>query len=499
MALLTPNTVYTMNGVKISEKIIPDGTVWKDAVKAKAAGFAAGSLYKKQAKLSGGTGKGKFVTIHNTNDLANVYDDGEQYTRATYNENMNSSRVHFYTDDTGAWQNLKAGTGLCPADPVGGAEVSWHSGDGSVADGGNMTSLSIEIIMNESPEHDAIAKDNGARIAAWLLWKHGLTIDKLVTHTYWVNKSAGKTFPDVDTQCTNPISGKKWCPSYIFGSSNAATAKKNWLAFKAIVKGYLDKLNADSSGSSVEGYTAISGEAKATVGQLKAYIKARNPNVPDSVLEMASLYLTEGAGEGIRGDVAFAQSCLETGNFGFAGSAVTLDQNNFCGMGVTANGMKGNSFDTPQLGIRAQIQHLKAYANTAALKGECVDPRFKYVTRGSAEYVEWLGQKENPNGKGWATGAGYGEKILTILKAILSTKEPKPEVESEEPVKRYNKISDMPKYAQPTIIKMVDAGIIGGAGTAKDENNRPADLDLSIDMIRVFVTNDRAGLYDKIT
>ena len=51
-----------------------------------------------------------------------------------------------------------------------------------------------------------------------------------------------------------------------------------------------------------------------------------------------------------------------------------------------------------------------------------IDPRFRYVTRGSAEYVEWLGQKENPNGKGWATGKGYGEKILTILNAVIGTK-----------------------------------------------------------------------------
>ena len=90
-------------------------------------------------------------------------------------------------------------------------------------------------------------------------------------------------------------------------------------------------------------------------------------------------------------------------------------------MGVTANGMKGNSFSTPQLGIRAQVQHLKAYASTEPLKGECIDPRFKYVARGCAEVVEWLGQKENPQGKGWATGAGYGEKIIVILKAILAT------------------------------------------------------------------------------
>ena len=57
-------------------------------------------------------------------------------------------------------------------------------------------------------------------------------------------------------------------------------------------------------------------------------------------------------------------------------------------MGVTSNGMRGNSFDTPQLGIRAQVQHLKAYASTVDLKNECVDPRFKYVTRGSIDGKE---------------------------------------------------------------------------------------------------------------
>ena len=84
-------------------------------------------------------------------------------------------------------------------------------------------------------------------------------------------------------------------------------------------------------------------------------------------------------------------------------------------MGVTSNGMKGNSFDTPQLGIRAQVQHLKAYASTVDLKNECVDPRFKYVARGCAEYVEWLGQQENPNGGGWAAGSDYGEKLRKLL------------------------------------------------------------------------------------
>ncbi len=108
--------------------------------------------------------------------------------------------------------------------------------------------------------------------------------------------------------------------------------------------------------SGTDGHTKIMGEAAATAEQMKAYLKAKNPKVPQSVLGMVPLYLSEGKAEGVRGDIAFAQSCLETGNFTFSGSAVTLSQNNFCGMGVTSNGMKGNSFGTPQLGIRAQVQ-----------------------------------------------------------------------------------------------------------------------------------------------
>lgn len=425
MALLTPNATATVLGVKVNEKIIPDGTRWQDATKAKNAGFAAGALYKAE-KLICGTGKPTSVTIHNTGDLAGVYDDAEQYTRATFNQNMNSSRVHYFVDDVGAWQNLRAGTGLFPADPVGKAEVSWHAGDGSVQDGGNVTSLSIEIIMGETAATDKIAYDNGARLAAWLLHKHGLTVDNLVTHTYWVNKMAGKSLADKDAACTNPISGKKWCPTYIFNSNNAATAKKNWLAFVAVVKGYLDELNGTQSAPSAPAApasgTKIMGKAVATADQMRAYVKAKNPSVAQSVIDMIPYYISEGEAEGVRGDVAFAQSCLETGNFGFAGSAVTLDQNNFCGMGVTSNGMKGNSFATPQLGIRAQIQHLKAYASNDALKQTCIDPRFGYVTRGCAETVEHLGQQENPDGKGWATGAGYGSKILSILDAVIATK-----------------------------------------------------------------------------
>lgn len=171
----------------------------------------------------------------------------------------------------------------------------------------------------------------------------------------------------------------------------------------------------------------IMGKAKATAEQMQAYIKKVNPAVSKSVIDMIKYYISEGEAEGVRGDIAFAQSCLETGNFTFSGSAVTLDQNNFAGIGVTQNGMKGNSWATPRLGIRAQIQHLKAYASTERLFRKCVDPRFTYVVRGCAEFVEWLGIQENPHRYGWAAGSGYGTKIINILNAILGT-----ESESED-------------------------------------------------------------------
>lgn len=172
------------------------------------------------------------------------------------------------------------------------------------------------------------------------------------------------------------------------------------------------------------GYTKIASSSIATAEQMATYVRAKNPNVAQSVVNMIPLYLSEGIVEGIAGDIAFAQSCVETGNFSFPQdtSKVTIGQNNFAMMGVVSADSKGESFSTPQIGIRAQVQHLKAYANSEALVGACVDPRFKYVTRGSAPYVEWLGMQENPQGKGWAASAGYGKKILDVLKAVRATK-----------------------------------------------------------------------------
>ncbi len=202
-------------------------------------------------------------------------------------------------------------------------------------------------------------------------------------------------------------------------ASNHGDVEHLWSKFGLSMEQFRKDIKAAmEGGSAADSLTAIMGKARATAGQMASYLKKKNPSVPQSVLDMIPLYLSEGEAEGVRGDIAFAQSCLETGNFTFSGSAVNLKQNNFCGLGVTQRGKTGLSFESAQLGIRAQIQHLKAYASTDKLRNVLADPRFRYVKRGCAPYVEWLGQKENPQGKGWAAGEKYGEKILSILKAI---------------------------------------------------------------------------------
>ena len=136
--------------------------------------------------------------------------------------------------------------------------------------------------------------------------------------------------------------------------------------------------------------------------------------VPLTIL--AELFLEEGYIEGIRGDIAFCQSIKETGWFRFGGQ-VLPEQNNFAGIGATNNSPvgKGAWFESARLGVRAQIQHLKAYANDEALANPCIDPRFGLVTRGAADN-QWTGL----NGRWAVPGDGYGESILALWEEMYN-------------------------------------------------------------------------------
>ena len=182
--------------------------------------------------------------------------------------------------------------------------------------------------------------------------------------------------------------------------------------------------------------TAIMGKAQATAQQMALFCRSKNstPQLTSCSLEqLAEMFIEEGEAEGVRGDVAFAQSLHETGYFKFGG-IVLPTQNNYAGIGALNGNATGQaaSFPDPCTGVRAQIQHLKAYASTEALVNECVDPRFSLVARGVAPYVEWLGAADNPQGRGWAVpGAGYGANIVKLLGQIMAQETPQAPAEPE--------------------------------------------------------------------
>lgn len=339
----------------------------------------------------------QYIVVHNTDNFA-AGADALAHAKAQYNGNLSTS-VHYYTDDKDTVYQAATHNRGC-----------WHVGvnygGGLYGTVNNRNSIGVEMCVQAGYDFNK-AFANTVEFVRQLMVETGIPADRVVQH--------------YDVCAKN-------CPSQI-------RKKGLWEEFKKQV----------GSGDSAQkeeicGYTKIIGKAVASVKQMQEYIRAKNPTVAQSILDMIPLYLSEGEAEGVRGDIAFAQSCLETGNFGFSGTAVTLEQNNFCGMGVTSNGEKGNSFDTAQSGVRAQIQHLKAYADKADLVHELVDPRFKYVVRGSAAYVEWLGIQENPQGKGWAAGAGYGAKVLAILKGIIGETGSEDSAQSIQPMSGYVKV-----------------------------------------------------------
>ncbi len=187
---------------------------------------------------------------------------------------------------------------------------------------------------------------------------------------------------------------------------------------------------SSSSSSSRKASELIAGEPQTTTAQMKAYYKARGVTYPSSVYskkgastidKFVKIVYEEAEDEGIRPEVVFAQICRETSFLQFGGQ-VKAKQCNFAGLGVTGGDTSGETFDNVRQGVRAQVQHLKAYANTESLAHSKVDPRFDFVKRGSAQYVEWLGIQENPNGSGWASEENYGYGLVdNFIKVMLAT------------------------------------------------------------------------------
>jgi hypothetical protein len=163
----------------------------------------------------------------------------------------------------------------------------------------------------------------------------------------------------------------------------------------------------------------IMGKGQIPQEKLIDFVLSHNPWAePDFVSNLADYYVIEARAEGVNYDIAFVQMCLETGFLSYGG-LVTADMNNFCGLGSTGlpdtNGVpeRGLAFPDPQTGVRAHIQHLKAYATSDTLNQDVADPRYRYVRKGSAPTIHGLAGT-------WATDIAYAAKLGVIMQRLYT-------------------------------------------------------------------------------
>ena len=218
------------------------------------------------------------------------------------------------------------------------------------------------------------------------------------TTNHYYNK--GHAADDESTVLTKPNTSK---PS----TNNTASDKTSIMgATQTSVAQMVRYYNSKSSG-----YDTFTGENKKYNGSLAK-------GGASTIEQFAQIVYEEAKAEGVRAEVVFAQCMLETGFLKYGGD-VLPNQYNFAGIGATG-AVHGASFENVRVGVRAHVQHLKAYASLDGLTQQCVDPRFNLVARGCAQYVEWLGMKENPKGYGWASAKNYGPNIVNMVINLLS-------------------------------------------------------------------------------
>ncbi|MCX6281446.1 MAG: glucosaminidase domain-containing protein [Bacteroidetes bacterium] len=155
----------------------------------------------------------------------------------------------------------------------------------------------------------------------------------------------------------------------------------------------------------------IMAQGKASPEIMKSFL-IRNNEDADAVMvnRLVKVYIIEANREGVNYEVAFCQMCLETGFLKFEGS-VSKYQHNYCGLGCVDMFSGGDWFSSMEEGVRAHIQHLKAYASSEPVKSPVVDPRFSNVKRGSVKVVTELTGK-------WAADPDYGHKISTLVSRL---------------------------------------------------------------------------------
>jgi hypothetical protein len=165
----------------------------------------------------------------------------------------------------------------------------------------------------------------------------------------------------------------------------------------------------------------IMGPNQLTAGDLVAYIASLgvHPHLTVPIETLAAWYISEGEAEGVRGDVAFAQSILETGAFMFPGHGLlNPEENNYAGINACDSCKHGDRYSSALIGVRAQIQLLRIYADPTLEKIDDFANPLALLTEprlGFAGHVQtWYAL-----GGRWATGPNYGFHVYDIYMQMV--------------------------------------------------------------------------------
>jgi hypothetical protein len=188
------------------------------------------------------------------------------------------------------------------------------------------------------------------------------------------------------------------------------------VALVSSVVGIMEFQKASTSASS-----PILGPSRLSAQQLADWVRASGhvPRITVPIENLARAYITEGNNAGVRGDVAFAQSILETYWFTFPGGGqLAGHDNNFAGIGACDSCKHGFTFDTARIGVRAQMQALRIYVDPDLTKTTLKQPLVmpKMLNLGFRGKVQTWWDLWGT----WATGAFYGQRVYDIYERMVA-------------------------------------------------------------------------------
>jgi hypothetical protein len=163
---------------------------------------------------------------------------------------------------------------------------------------------------------------------------------------------------------------------------------------------------------------SILGPSALTAGQLSGWFAQNGYDAMTSATidQLIGWYLSDGAIEGVRGDLAFAQAVLETGGFAST-DAVTI--NNYAGVGHCDSCATGLRFPSPEAGVIGQLQLLRIFADTSTIDGLPQPLAAASLAPASQSSLGCCTTWPSLTGV-WATDPDYGDKILTIYARMLA-------------------------------------------------------------------------------